>query len=116
MELRIAIQVADPRDHKHLATTIRHAAPQIAGIQIRESSLADADIVILRRDEQQGGALLRECQATGSPIPVIYSLSATDENALLLRWPARTADITALATSLIDQIKKTTRPSRVASS
>lgn len=100
MELRIAIRVADERDHKHLSTTIRLANQRGGKVQLVETPLPEADIVIVRRGEPGSAPLLRACEAANHPVPVIYATSDNESSAWALRWPARTTDLIPLAEAL----------------
>lgn len=105
MELRIAIRVADERDHKHLSTTIRLANQRNSAVQIVESTLPEADVVIVRRGEPGSAPLLRACETSSHPIPVIYATSENESSAWILRWPARTTDLIPLAEALSKRVQ-----------
>lgn len=104
MEVRIAIQVNDDKDHKHLSTTLR-LANQRCGVRLVEAPLADADVVIVRRGEAGSGTLLRAADNSGLPILVIYSSNPGEKHPWTLRWPARTTDLIPLAESLFFQVQ-----------
>ena len=100
MELRFAIRVADERDHKHLASTMRLANQRNSPVLLLESTLSEADVVIVRRGESGSAPLLRACESTTRPIPVIYATSDNEHSTWILRWPARTTDLIPLAEAL----------------
>ena len=100
MELRIAIRVADERDHKHLSTTIRLANQRSSGMRLVECALPEADIVIVRRGEPGSAPLLRACEAANHPVAIIYATSEHESSVWTLRWPARTTDLIPLAEAI----------------
>lgn len=112
MELRIALRVADERDLRHLQTTLRLANQRQQRIRLTECPLPDADAVILRRGESGSAPLLKACEDGGRPVPVIYTPASHRVTGLwALRWPARTADLLALAEQLLAQ--PATTPDRI---
>lgn len=105
MDIRVAIQVVDEKDRKHLATTLRLANVRDSSVQWLECPLGEADVVILRRGERDTVDLLRTASGEGRPIVVVYTMSKTDQHPWVLRWPARTTDLTTLAASLATPLK-----------
>lgn len=105
MELHIAIRVTDPYDHKHLSATIRLANQRENTILLLESKLSEADAVIMRRGEAGSALLLRACETTTRPIPIIYATSEYERNPWALRWPARTTDLISLSEAIYRHLK-----------
>lgn len=100
MILKIAFQLSDSRDHKHLATAFRHAASRMTDLQVVECPLAEAEVVILRRGDPDSVGLIRRCEAEGRLRVVIYTSLENESHRWILRWPARTADVIQLMESL----------------
>ncbi|MFP5384276.1 MAG: hypothetical protein ACLGHG_09430 [Gammaproteobacteria bacterium] len=105
MDIHVAIQVVDEKDRKHLATTLRLANVRDSTVQWVECPLDEADVVILRRGERDTVDLLRTARGAGRPIVVVYTMNKTDQHPWVLRWPARTTDLAALAGSLATPLK-----------
>lgn len=105
MDIRVALQVVDEKDHKHLRTTLRLANVRDSSVQWVECPLEEADVVILRRGERDTVDLLRTARGEGRPVVVVYTMNKTDQHPWVLRWPARTTDLTALAVALADTLK-----------
>lgn len=100
MEIRVAIQVVDEKDRKHLSTTLRLANVRDSAVRWIECPLAEADVVILRRGERDTVDLLHKAQGESRPIVVVYTMNRTDQHPWTLRWPARTTDLAPLAVSI----------------
>jgi hypothetical protein len=101
MDIRVAIQVVDEKDRKHLATTLRLANVRESAWQwIETASPAEADVVILRRGEPDAANLLRGTGAASLPVVVVYTPNKAEQHPWVLRWPARTTDLAELAESL----------------
>jgi len=103
MELRVAIRVADERDHKHLSSTIRLANRRNSHVRLVECPFTEADVVIVRRGESGSALFLQACEAAGHPVPIIYS-SNCNEPGWVLRWPARTTDLINLTEAMLIRV------------
>lgn len=100
MDIRVAIQVVDEKDRKHLATTLRLANVRDSSVQWLECPLNQADVVILRRGERDTVDLLRSASGEGRPVVVVYTMNKTEQHPWVLRWPARTTDLAPLAAAI----------------
>lgn len=105
MDIRVAIKVADEKDHRHLSTTLRLANLRDESVRWIECPQEEADVVILRRGEPDSIPLLSGPRAGSRPVLVIYSMNPNERHPWVLRWPARTTDLSALAETLVLMLK-----------
>ncbi|MFZ5757542.1 MAG: hypothetical protein ACOY3X_11600 [Pseudomonadota bacterium] len=98
-EMRIALRFTSQRDRQHLEQVIG-MADRRAGLRLRCSDEAGADIVLVRRGEPGSNSFLcNDCDAR-RPVPVVYTDNPRESHRWRLPSPARTADLIALVDTL----------------
>lgn len=94
MSLRIAVRIFDDREQQHLSSILA-LARQRGSTSLAMTAAADANVLIIRKDDPGASAFLQPQRKSALPVAVLYDNDTTAHD-WVIRKPATTAELIPL--------------------